>query len=273
VYFLGEAWDWHILLNPYEQAVNELRVKIESYIKEFELIDQLSPIERVEGRVKRVGSILDKANRKNIPLTNFYEMAELIEDIAGVRVICRFVEDIEKVVLLLRKRNDLKILTERDYITKRKPSGYRSYHIHIRYPVTTMKGNTEVLAELQIRTMAMNYWAAIEHTLKYKYNGNIPDDVHKRLVKSAEAAFALDHEMGVIRGEIVEAHRAVEQKNDIVDKILHNMKNLFTYARLEKVDELNKEFISINEEGSLEKLNAFNQQLRMMAQLYKVDYF
>jgi len=129
---MREAWDWDTLLIPYRQAVNELCVKFEAYAAEYICREQHSPIEYVEGRVKRVGSILDKATRKNIPVTQFYELSEQIEDIAGIRIICRFVEDIEKVVGLIRQRSDMKVVVERDYINHTKPSGYRSYLFHIR---------------------------------------------------------------------------------------------------------------------------------------------
>lgn len=271
---IREVFDWDELLIPYRQAVRELCVKFEAYALEYQGKVQHSPIELVEGRVKRVSSVLEKAARKQIVYANFDELSNQIEDIAGIRIICRFVEDIERVVALVRQRDgaDLHIVTERDYINKTKPSGYRSYHMHIRYPVTLAGGVREVLAEIQIRTLAMNFWATIEHSLKYKYNGNLPEPLQKRLIKSAEAAFTLDWEMSTIRGEIMEAQRIMERRNDLVDKILRNIKNLYRHARLDKLDELNREFLTLNEEGNVDKLQEFNQQLRVMAQLYQVEY-
>lgn len=282
---IRDVMDWDEQLSPYRQAVRELCVKFEAYIQRDNekgrrtqtqtKLPASSPVESVTGRVKRVGSILDKAARKNIAYSSFTELSEQIEDIAGVRIICRFVEDIERAADLVRSRHgvDLRVITERDYVTHTKPSGYRSYHMHIRYPLTMLTGTREVLAEIQIRTMAMNFWATIEHSLKYKYNGMLPEPLQKRLLASAEAAFVLDTEMSAIQYDIMEAQRQLEHRNDVVDKILRNIRNLYHNARLDTVDELNREFLILNEEGSLDKLQVFNQQLRVMARQYQVEYY
>ena len=94
-------------------------------------------------------------------------------DIAGLRMMCQFVDDIDVVVNMLRQRQDFKVIEERDYINNTKQSGYRSYHVIIEYPIETLNGQKAILAEIQIRTLAMNFWATIEHTLRYKYDGII----------------------------------------------------------------------------------------------------
>jgi putative GTP pyrophosphokinase len=118
---------------------------------------------------------------------------------------CQFVEDIYEVVGLLRKRKDFKVIHERDYIENKKASGYRSYHVVIEYPVQLISGEKKILVEIQIRTLAMNFWATIEHSLNYKYQGEFPEEINTRLEKTAEAAFLLDEEMSKIRDEIQEA--------------------------------------------------------------------
>ena len=133
------------------------------------------------------------------------DVEEQIEDIAGIRIICQFVEDIYKVAELIRKRTDMRIKSEKDYITHVKDSGYRSYHIIVYYNVETMKGTKELQAEIQIRTLAMNFWATVEHSLNYKYQGEFPEELSARLQRAAEAAFKLDNEMSEIREEIKEA--------------------------------------------------------------------
>mgnify|MGYP001205240940 FL=1 len=175
---------------------------------QFEYESRHSPIEFITGRVKPVQSILEKAERKQIPLNKIEE----IQDIAGVRVVCPFVEDIYMVVDMIRERKDLKIVAEKDYIEKNKESGYRSYHIIVEYPVETIHGMKEVLAEIQIRTLAMNFWATNEHSLNYKYKGSIPEKIKARLKMAAEAAFMLDEEMSKIRDEVQEAQRLFYQK-------------------------------------------------------------
>ena len=128
-----------------------------------------------------------------------------MQDIAGLRIMCQFVEDIYAVVDLLRERGDIAILEERDYVTNVKPSGYRSYHIVIEYPVQLITGEKKILAEIQVRTLAMNFWATVEHSLNYKYQGDFPTKLADRLQRAAAAAFKLDQEMSEIREEIQEA--------------------------------------------------------------------
>ncbi|NMD71509.1 GTP pyrophosphokinase family protein [Bacillus sp. DNRA2] len=193
---------WEHFLAPYKQAVEELKVKLRGMRSQFELDGSPSPIEFVTGRVKPIASILDKAIQKQIPL-NKLELE--MQDIAGLRMMCQFVDDIKTVVKLLRERKDFEIVEERNYISNKKASGYRSYHVVIRYPVQTINGEKKILVEIQIRTLAMNFWATIEHSLNYKYKGQFPKDIQTRLQRAAEAAFRLDEEMSLIRGEIQEA--------------------------------------------------------------------
>jgi putative GTP pyrophosphokinase len=203
--------NWNILLAPYNQAVNELKIKLKGFRNLYDLTSEHSPIEFVTGRVKPVASILDKAKRKGIPLT---EIEEEIQDIAGLRIMCQFVEDIDAVIELIRNRKDFTIVEERDYISEKKQSGYRSYHFVIRYPVETIEGIKPILVEIQVRTLAMNFWATIEHSLNYKYEGQIPKDVQDRLQRAAEAAFRLDEEMSKIRNEVREAQKVFQRKKE-----------------------------------------------------------
>lgn len=202
---------WDDFLAPYKQAIDELKVKLKGMRTQFEREQVHSPIEFVTGRVKPIVSILDKAIQKNIPLD---KLDTEMQDIAGLRMMCQFVDDIKKVVELLRKRNDFEIVEERDYISQKKASGYRSYHVVIRYPVQTINGEKKILVEIQIRTLAMNFWATIEHSLNYKYKGDFPEDIQMRLKRAAEAAFSLDEEMSQIRLEIQEAQRIFSRKKE-----------------------------------------------------------
>lgn len=194
--------DWQHFLFPYQQAVSELKVKLRGMRKQFQEQSQHSPIEFVTGRVKPVDSIKEKMVRRHVSEDR---LEQDMQDIAGLRIMCQFVEDIYQVVDLLRQRSDIKILEERDYISSVKPSGYRSYHIVIEYPVQLVTGEKKILAEIQVRTLAMNFWATIEHSLNYKYQGEFPSELSARLKRAAEAAFKLDNEMSEIREEIQEA--------------------------------------------------------------------
>ncbi|MGM0874633.1 MAG: GTP pyrophosphokinase [Bacillota bacterium] len=202
---------WKLFLAPYHQAVEELKVKLRGIRSQYELEHSNSPIEFVTGRVKPIASILDKAKRKNILIE---DLEEGMQDIAGVRMMCQFVDDIKVVVDMLKNRNDLEIVEERDYITSKKDSGYRSYHVVARYPVQTVAGEKKLLVEIQIRTLSMNFWATIEHSINYKYGGNIPDDIKVRLKRAAEAAYSLDEEMSQIKGEVQEAQAIFSRKTE-----------------------------------------------------------
>lgn len=196
---------WDRFLAPYKQAVDELKIKFKGMRQQFETDNSNSPIEFVTGRVKPLASIYDKTMEKGLSFEPSDELAHELQDIAGLRMMCQFVGDIETVVGLLRQRNDLRIVEEKDYISQEKQSGYRSYHVIVEYPVQTIKGEKLILAEIQIRTLAMNFWASIEHSLNYKYKGVFPEEIKIRLQRAAEAAFQLDEEMSQIRDEIQEA--------------------------------------------------------------------
>ena len=202
--------EWDIFLAPYKQAVDELKVKLRGYRDLYEVTSENSPIEFVTGRVKPIPSIMEKARRKGMPLA---QLNTQMQDLAGIRVMCQFVDDIHRVVRLIRGRTDLVVVEERDYINEKKKSGYRSYHVVVQYPVQTVSGEKKILVEIQVRTLAMNFWATIEHSLNYKYNGKIRIDVKKRLLSAAEAAFRLDEEMSQIRDEIRVAQLRFLQKN------------------------------------------------------------
>ena len=237
--------NWKDFLTPYDQAVSELKVKLRRK-------NEYSPIEFVTGRVKEVSSILEKANKYSIPVDRIqYEM----EDIAGIRIMCQFVDDIDTVVNIIRNRKDMQVLYEKDYVSNVKPSGYRSYHVVIRYPINMADGQKDILAEFQIRTLAMNFWATIEHSLNYKYKKNLPKDIQFKLKRAADAAFTLDEEMLEIKDEIKDAQTLFEVKSDIISTIMNSILNLISIG---KVAEASRYQISLNkliEEGEVWELN------------------
>jgi putative GTP pyrophosphokinase len=193
--------NWTDFLFPYQQAVNELKVKLRGIRTEFLQSDKRSPVEFVTGRVKPIDSIKEKMKRRHVSENR---LSQDMEDIAGLRIMCPFVDDIYLVVDILRRRGDINILEERDYVSREKASGYRSYHIVFEYPIELVDGEKTILAEIQVRTLAMNFWATVEHSLNYKYNGEFPPGLKKRLQDSAETAFQLDEGMSEIRKELIE---------------------------------------------------------------------
>ena len=240
--------DWRKFLLPYEQAVEELKVKFKTLRGELKSREEYAPIEFVTGRVKKISSVLEKAKRLNVPMD---QLESGIEDIAGIRIMCQFVEDTESLAELIRKRQDMSVVYEKDYITNKKPSGYRSFHIIIEYPVQTALGMKRILAEVQIRTLAMNFWATIEHSLNYKYKEQLPAEVRARLSKAAEAAYLLDQEMSSIRGEIVASQKMFEDNSNLVNRVLTNIQELYFYHRVREAAQFQLRFNEIweTEEG------------------------
>jgi putative GTP pyrophosphokinase len=261
--------EWKSMLIPYEQAVEELKVKFKSLRNEYRELNEYSPIEFVTGRVKRIASIIEKARRRDIPMD---QIEDMMEDIAGLRIMCQFNDDIYRVVDLLRERDgrDLKIVYEKDYVEHAKDSGYRSYHVIIRYPVQTAFGQKDVLVELQIRTLAMNFWATIEHSLNYKYKSNIPDAIRDRLKRSARAAAALDDEMCEIRKEIIKAQLLFEFKSHLVSDITANIRTLMVAGRSEEAMNYQRKFEQLWDDGTVEELEDLLKDLKSVLPRYQL---
>ena len=245
---------WHEILEPYELAVKELQVKFRHLIKEHHGKGLYSPIESVSGRVKSVSSILEKMQRKGIVPE---EMEEQVEDIAGIRMI--------------QKRSDIEIKSEKDYIRHMKDSGYRSYHLIVYYTVETMNGPKRIQVEIQIRTMAMDFWATIEHSLQYKYKANIPDHIRERLSAAAKAIIVLDNEMSSVRSEIMDAQNSSQIQRNLITDILNNIENLYKVTNKREVEKIQDEFYHIYAQNDLQELKRFHKELDLIAEGYRAQ--
>ena len=259
---------WRSILCPYELAVKELIVKFEHIISEHRENDLYSPIEQVSGRVKSVSSILEKMQRKHIPMER---MEEEIEDIAGIRIICQFEEDIETVASLIQNRSDMTIKSEKNYLKHVKQSGYRSLHLIIYYTVETLNGPRRLQAEIQIRTMAMDFWATIEHSLQYKYKGDMPPHVAERLTNAADAIILLDQEMSSVRNEIMDAQNSSQMQSNLVKDILNNIENLYRVSSEREVIKIQTEFLRVFHTKDLKQLERFHRQLDIIAEGYRAQ--
>ena len=211
-----ENFNWEKFLQPYELAVEGFILKFEGIKKQYKMEGVYCPIEIVSGRVKSVESILDKAERMQVA---FEYIDERVYDIGGVRITCKYIDDVYVICDLIKARKDVKILEIRDYIKNMKPSGYRSLHILAEYNVETIHGQIPVILEFQIRTHAMHFWASIEHSLKYKYRKQIPTELKNRLYQAALAAKTLDNEMTSIYHLIKEYDKLEEPSNDTIDPL------------------------------------------------------
>jgi len=201
---LEKRVNWDDFLYPYRQAVDELTLKFKMIRDQKLKNEQYSEIEEVHGRVKKVNSILEKLEKNNY---NIEDIETKITDLAGVRIICQFEEDINKVAGDILNRNDMKVIMKKDYLTYPKESGYRSVHLVVEYQVHTAFGVKNILCEIQIRTLAINFWATIEHSLNYKYEGDIPKEISDRLRGAAKKVEDLDKEMSAIRDEVMHAQK------------------------------------------------------------------
>ena len=259
---------WRVILEPYALAVDELRVKFEHMKEAYRKAGLYSPIELVDGRVKSISSILEKVQKKHISLD---DIETQIDDIAGIRIICQFIEDIYTVADLIRKRTDMKVVEELDYVKNTKASGYRSYHMVIQYRIETIHGPKDIFAEIQIRTLAMNFWATIEHSLQYKYKQNMPETLRTRLLKAAEAIVVLDREMSLVRGEIMDAQNMFTVKSNVVADILNNIQNLYKVANKREIVKIQDEFFRIYQSGDDEELSQFAKELDIISEGYRAQ--
>lgn len=258
--------NWKSFLMPYEQAVEELKVKLKSIRKEYRKRNEYSPIEFVTGRVKEVSSLLEKANKFGIPLDR---VGQEMEDIAGIRIMCQFVEDIYTIVELIKLRSDMTIVYEKDYIENFKDSGYRSYHVIIKYPINSIAGSKEILCEIQIRTLAMNFWATIEHSLKYKYEHYIPEDLAVRLRRAADAAFLLDQEMSEIREDIMKAQVMYQVKTVTVRDVLKRIQELYNLGDTNKAIIYQRRLDKIDNEEDITEIIKLKREIDDLLEVYK----
>lgn len=259
---------WRELLEPYQLAVDELMVKFRYLIQEHHCRGKYSPIEEVNGRVKKISSILEKMQKKKI---KFEDIENRIEDIAGIRIICQFVEDIDTVVNMIKNRSDMIVKTEKDYISNSKPSGYRSYHLIVYYDVITINGTKRIKVEIQIRTLAMNFWATIEHSLQYKYRQNMPAHIRERLSGAAAAVIALDAEMSSVRSEIMDSQNLFQIKAYVVAEILNTIQNLYNVANKREIIKIQDEFYKLYKLDDISSLEKFSKELDIIAEGYRAQ--
>ncbi|WP_232696517.1 GTP pyrophosphokinase [Brevibacillus daliensis] len=249
------------MLAPYEQAVDEIKLKIKGIKYGFLKSGRYSPIEFVVGRVKKTDSLLRKALLREIDFTQDdweKRLCEEITDIAGIRVVCRYIDDVREVQQLLMEREDLVVHEMKDYISNPKESGYRSIHIIGSYTVYYGNEKKVLPCELQIRTLGMNFWATNEHELRYKYDGNIPTDVLEQLHVASTVTNQLDELMNNLRQEIM---TPAELDSDLEEK-LEEIFSLYVKQDFDSAAALYKEHFSGYEEAFLE-----NPKFRMINDL------
>ena len=256
---------WKDILMPYSLAVDELVIKFNHVKQAYEKQGLYSPIYSVSGRVKSIGSILEKVMRKKLSLDNFEDG---VTDIAGIRIICQFHDDCYKVAELIKSRTDMMVIEENDYITNPKESGYRSYHLLVKYTVQLLDGPREIVAEIQIRTMGMNCWSTIEHSLQYKFKEKMPDDIKQTLLDAADKILVSEIEMSKVRDEVMNAMITREEEDNLISDILITILNIYQNASRREAVRIQDEFLEIYATGNIEKLKHFAAELDVIAEGY-----
>jgi len=194
-----ESWEEVVLI--YNSALKEIGTKLEILNDEFQHVHQYNPIEHIKSRIKRPQSIVKKLKKHGYEST-IDNMVKYVNDIAGVRVICSFTSDIYRIAEMIINQNDIKVVSVKDYILNPKPSGYKSYHLIVTIPIFLSDRIVDAKVEIQIRTVAMDFWASLEHKIHYKFEGNVPMHIKQELVECANMVSELDAKMLSLNEEV-----------------------------------------------------------------------
>ncbi|WP_316571394.1 GTP pyrophosphokinase family protein [Neobacillus sp. YIM B06451] len=205
----------------YKFALDEMNTKINILKQEFQYIHDYNPIEHVTHRVKSPESILNKVQRKGYDLS-LAAIREGITDIAGIRIICSFTSDIYEISNMLQRQKDIKVIKCKDYIKSPKPNGYQSLHLILQIPIFMSDREDHVYVEIQIRTIAMDFWASLEHKIYYKYNKEIPQKIKDELKEAAISATQLDKKMEKIHQEVNKIKELDNDEENLQELLINN---------------------------------------------------
>ena len=199
----GEGVDsWKEVTLIYSAALRQIETKMEILNNEFQHVHQYNPIEHIKARIKTPESIVKKLKRNGYEST-IDNMVKYINDIAGIRIICSFTSDIYRIADMIAEQRDIKVIAVKDYITFPKASGYKSYHMIVTVPVYLSDRTVDTTVEIQIRTVAMDFWASLEHKIHYKFEGDAPEHIKSELVECAKMVSDLDARMLSLNEEIL----------------------------------------------------------------------
>ena len=190
----GEVDSWKEAMLDYNSALKQIETKLDILNDEFQHIHRYNPIEHIKARIKTPESIVKKLRRYGLEFT-LDNMENAVNDIAGVRITCSFTSDIFRLADMIRDQKDIRVLSTKDYITTPKPSGYRSYHMIVSVPVYFSDRIKDVKVEIQIRTVAMDFWASLEHKIHYKFEGKAPQHIKEELIECSKMIADLDAKM------------------------------------------------------------------------------
>lgn len=194
----ARSLEFRRLMSYYKCAMKEVQTKFEVLDEEYSLQNDRNPISGIKARLKSVSSIIEKMERKHLDLT-VAAMEQNLNDVAGIRVVCAFVQDVYKLADALLIQDDVTLLQVKDYIKNPKPNGYRSLHLIVEIPIFLEKEKRMMKVEIQLRTIAMDCWASLEHQLRYKKGIEFTDEMQQALLKCAQNSMYLDEEMDLLR--------------------------------------------------------------------------
>ncbi|MBP2078580.1 GTP pyrophosphokinase [Oceanobacillus polygoni] len=185
----------------YKFGLDEMNTKLNILKEEFQYIHSYNPIEHIKSRIKSPESILKKVYRKNLDMS-MDSIRENVKDIVGIRIVCSFISDIYKISEMIQHQEDITVIEVKDYIKDPKPNGYKSLHLILSIPVFMSDRTEQVFVEIQIRSVAMDFWASLEHKIYYKYNGNVPQHLIDELTDTANIANQLDLKMEKLNNDV-----------------------------------------------------------------------
>lgn len=206
----GDVDNWKEVILIYSSALKQIGTKLEILNDEFQHVHSYNPIEHIKSRIKTAESIVKKLRRYGYEST-ISNMVEYINDIAGIRVICSFMSDIYRIADMISNQRDIKVISVKDYLKNPKPSGYRSYHMIVTVPVYLSDRIVDTKVEIQIRTVAMDFWASLEHKIHYKFEGNVPKHIQSELIECADMVAALDDKMLSLNEEVLSMNNLGEE--------------------------------------------------------------
>lgn len=192
---------WKEVMLIYTSALKQMETKLEILNDEFQHVHKYNPIEHIKARIKSSESIVKKL-KKNGYESTIENMINHVKDIAGVRIICSFTSDIFQIAEMIENQKDIKVISVKDYITYPKASGYKSYHMIVTVPVYLSDRIVDTKVEIQIRTVAMDFWASLEHKIHYKFEGNVPEHIKEELIACANMVSDLDVRMKTLNEEV-----------------------------------------------------------------------
>ena len=212
--YYDDVDSWKTVMFLYNSALKEVGTKLEILNDEFQHVHRYNPIEHIKTRIKSAESIVKKLKRYGYE-TSIENMVRYVNDIAGVRLICSFTSDIYRLAEMIGNQSDLKVLSIKDYIKNPKESGYKSYHMLVSVPIFLSDSVVDTKVEIQIRTIAMDFWASLEHKIAYKFEGKAPDYLERELKSCADMVDMLDMKMFSLNQAIMaveEEERRVEEE-------------------------------------------------------------